>query len=137
MNKSVSIVILILLMVGCGKSGVAPKSSAERDEEVRLLGIKLVSQVVELSTTLPEDDVCQLRFATDEEIEILKQIRKLPVEERLSVLSSTIEQMSAGELDHLPIEYVSHAVVGADTNCLLYTSPSPRDATLSRMPSSA
>ena len=24
-----------------------------------------------------------------------------------------------------------------DTNCLLYTSPSPRDATLSRMPSSA
>lgn len=115
MNKSVAIVILILLMIGCGKSGVAPKSSAERDEEVRLLGIKLVSQVVELSTTLPEDDVCQLRFATDEEIEILKQIRKLPVEERLSVLSSTIEQMSAGELDHLPIEYVSHAVVGADT----------------------
>ena len=26
---------------------------------------------------------------------------------------------------------------GADINCLLYTSPSPRDATLSRMPSSA
>ena len=25
----------------------------------------------------------------------------------------------------------------AGTNCLLYTSPSPRDATLSRMPSSA
>ena len=26
---------------------------------------------------------------------------------------------------------------GADCTCLLYTSPSPRDATLSRMPSSA
>ena len=26
---------------------------------------------------------------------------------------------------------------GKDSNCLLYTSPSPRDATLSRMPSSA
>ena len=26
---------------------------------------------------------------------------------------------------------------GNDWNCLLYTSPSPRDATLSRMPSSA
>ena len=26
---------------------------------------------------------------------------------------------------------------GEDTDCLLYTSPSPRDATLSRMPSSA
>ena len=29
------------------------------------------------------------------------------------------------------------AVAGGDKNCLLYTSPSPRDATLSRMPSSA
>ena len=30
--------------------------------------------------------------------------------------------------------FTKNAVVG---NCLLYTSPSPRDATLSRMPSSA
>ena len=29
------------------------------------------------------------------------------------------------------------AAITADTGCLLYTSPSPRDATLSRMPSSA
>ena len=28
-------------------------------------------------------------------------------------------------------------VLAANGNCLLYTSPSPRDATLSRMPSSA
>ena len=28
-------------------------------------------------------------------------------------------------------------VVELDSHCLLYTSPSPRDATLSRMPSSA
>ena len=28
-------------------------------------------------------------------------------------------------------------LVGLSMNCLLYTSPSPRDATLSRMPSSA
>ena len=28
-------------------------------------------------------------------------------------------------------------IFNPDTNCLLYTSPSPRDATLSRMPSSA
>ena len=32
-------------------------------------------------------------------------------------------------LNHLPIELIM--------DCLLYTSPSPRDATLSRMPSSA
>ena len=29
------------------------------------------------------------------------------------------------------------AILGDYNNCLLYTSPSPRDATLSRMPSSA
>ena len=28
-------------------------------------------------------------------------------------------------------------ILGMDITCLLYTSPSPRDATLSRMPSSA
>ena len=31
----------------------------------------------------------------------------------------------------------SDGSVSSDTSCLLYTSPSPRDATLSRMPSSA
>ena len=34
----------------------------------------------------------------------------------------------------LPLKKASTALVGS---CLLYTSPSPRDATLSRMPSSA
>ena len=32
---------------------------------------------------------------------------------------------------------IIHGSDGEDTACLLYTSPSPRDATLSRMPSSA
>ena len=32
---------------------------------------------------------------------------------------------------------VIHAIVEAYPNCLLYTSPSPRDGLLSRMPSSA
>ena len=35
------------------------------------------------------------------------------------------------------IEYFVKKVAGKKKNCLLYTSPSPRDATLSRMPSSA
>ena len=34
-------------------------------------------------------------------------------------------------------EVLSHAMYPQVTGCLLYTSPSPRDATLSRMPSSA
>ena len=38
--------------------------------------------------------------------------------------------------NHLPTDSASHVFRDAWT-CLLYTSPSPRDATLSRMPSSA
>ena len=34
-------------------------------------------------------------------------------------------------------QLVSSGDVTIEINCLLYTSPSPRDATLSRMPSSA
>ena len=41
-------------------------------------------------------------------------------------------------LKNLGINNKLKAIVTAGpTNCLLYTSPSPRDATLSRMPSSA
>ena len=35
------------------------------------------------------------------------------------------------------VAYLGTDYLGRDTLCLLYTSPSPRDATLSRMPSSA
>ena len=34
-------------------------------------------------------------------------------------------------------DHHAHAFIAAHRICLLYTSPSPRDATLSRMPSSA
>ena len=39
--------------------------------------------------------------------------------------------------DNLPPQSVRCVVVGQDPYCLLYTSPSPRDGLLSRMPSSA
>ena len=38
---------------------------------------------------------------------------------------------------HIVALYYEHPPQSKDTVCLLYTSPSPRDATLSRMPSSA
>ena len=46
--------------------------------------------------------------------------------------------MNRGELvsDELVLNIVRHNLV-KDNNCLLYTSPSPRDTILSRMPSSA
>ena len=52
--------------------------------------------------------------------------------------ASTNAISAGGETDGIfqnPIAAAGNITVG--TNCLLYTSPSPRDATLSRMPSSA
>ena len=56
----------------------------------------------------------------------------------------TADSMHVGHL--IPLMGLAHmqrrghriiALMGGGTACLLYTSPSPRDATLSRMPSSA
>ena len=58
------------------------------------------------------------------------------------LLSSTVNVGVSGHADHGSWSYkttlheIGHAV-GLAHPCLLYTSPSPRDATLSRMPSSA
>ena len=41
------------------------------------------------------------------------------------------------EVDVILTGYNDNAKIPVRKNCLLYTSPSPRDATLSRMPSSA
>ena len=47
--------------------------------------------------------------------------------------------LTLGLLRYLSIigKSITSAKAGPDYICLLYTSPSPRDATLSRMPSSA
>ena len=58
---------------------------------------------------------------------------------RNQVISSLSEQLKAKKeliiIDHLKNKYGKTETQGYA--CLLYTSPSPRDATLSRMPSSA
>ena len=48
------------------------------------------------------------------------------------------DPLMEGEREELtaPVE-TTHDMYTEDTNCLLYTSPSPRDRTRSRMPSSA
>ena len=49
--------------------------------------------------------------------------------------SLTLDERFDGNV--MKIVQYNHAHHGANNDCLLYTSPSPRDATLSRMPSSA
>ena len=71
---------------------------------------------------------------------MLAQVSSLPYTTTMSLFSIQNFSVSVEEntvvhefnLDVKPGEV--HAIMGP---CLLYTSPSPRDATLSRMPSSA
>ena len=55
---------------------------------------------------------------------------------KLSELIEIAEQIGIKELAGLKKQEIIDKIVG-NASCLLYTSPSPRDATLSRMPSSA
>ena len=55
-------------------------------------------------------------------------------------MEAEFERLEAEGLYHPEQEHASCGVglvVAIDGNCLLYTSPSPRDGLLSRMPSSA
>eukprot|EP01016_Furgasonia_blochmanni_P041754 TRINITY_DN5469_c0_g1_i1.p1 TRINITY_DN5469_c0_g1~~TRINITY_DN5469_c0_g1_i1.p1 ORF type:complete len:158 (+),score=49.84 TRINITY_DN5469_c0_g1_i1:60-533(+) len=86
-----------------------------------------------VKTVLREDvkriDAEDLRAGLGRIVEMLKReigqyVRE--VEERLRVLKRDLEALQDGE-----------APTRAAKDCLLYTSPSPRDGLLSRMPSSA
>ena len=57
------------------------------------------------------------------------------VDDVLKLANGSEVQISKCPNDHGKIK--SPLCCGQDMTCLLYTSPSPRDATLSRMPSSA
>ena len=66
----------------------------------------------------------------------LKKFCSLPPS--LLELTERLEQLRALENDMIIYAAeIDHAPAGIDTPCLLYTSPSPRDRTRSRMPSSA
>ena len=68
----------------------------------------------------------------DQQIEDLRRTLE-PLNEALEVL---VEPDHAWAASYLPDVLIYQKAV-ASALCLLYTSPSPRDATLSRMPSSA
>ena len=61
-------------------------------------------------------------------------------ERQLTTLTATYYQARACETaifpKHQALEYLTLGLTG-EAGCLLYTSPSPRDGLLSRMPSSA
>ena len=69
---------------------------------------------------------------------VLDNVRGRTVPEARTVLAFT-PRAAAREIDRVLASAVANAesAHGLDGDCLLYTSPSPRDRTRSRMPSSA
>ena len=86
------------------------------------------------------------KFNTNDELYSQKKIIEMS-EGFDGILSSLTEKLDAETINQLPdtIKIISNFAVGfgnidleaAKNSCLLYTSPSPRDGLLSRMPSSA
>ena len=93
---------------------------------------KQQKQAILKMLALNEDDETSAEAPIDWKVLILDE----PCRELLAPLVSVNELRARGVTLHAPIESPRDAL-GACSVCLLYTSPSPRDATLSRMPSSA
>ena len=70
------------------------------------------------------------REENEEVFEASDNLREVPISARAAETDSARAKVVAGELEHELEELQSG-------DCLLYTSPSPRDLSTSRMPSSA
>ena len=98
-------------------------------------GIPIVDDNSKLTGILTNRD---LRFETNTK----KSVQQLLTSENLITApqGTTLEEaqdiLQKHKIEKLPVVDDNYKLIGLIT-CLLYTSPSPRDATLSRMPSSA
>ena len=69
----------------------------------------------------------------------LSELGKSQAESLVTFVNSTIDENSINNIDFIssPLNRCKETASLALENCLLYTSPSPRDPKTSRMPSSA
>ena len=81
------------------------------------------------------------QFTGEDDLNITNQPVVIPVgksEACFQLVAVDDETAESNETFTLVVEATNpNDMVDGNTTCLLYTSPSPRDATLSRMPSSA
>ena len=80
------------------------------------------------------DNLGDQAFLSEEE---LASLNELLTEEGVDPLRARSVLAADSEEERIELTQQSQENIHYDNSCLLYTSPSPRDATLSRMPSSA
>ena len=74
---------------------------------------------------------------SDERHQAIKRQREQLIQDLEAVYMAAFDRLGdlEGEVGEVKAAQLTQMIL--NSNCLLYTSPSPRDATLSRMPSSA
>ena len=113
----------LLLAVALGTVVLAPGATATAQ-----------STIVVFEEAEGPDDTCDLRLNDGGPYEVSISGARAVIYENGSVVP--IPQ--GARVNYLQVDRTfGSTAVGINESCLLYTSPSPRDATLSRMPSSA
>ena len=108
------------------RGDAAVRELSEKFDDWSPPSFRLTAEEIEAAIDqVPEQDVEDIRFAQE-------QVRNFAEKQK--------ECLNDLEIETLPGVVLGHRNIPVDSigcYCLLYTSPSPRDATLSRMPSSA
>ena len=114
-----------------GPQGTALRSYAEN---VRVNGEVATAQWLNVGDQikLPCDTTLEVRSATKCDVACTSALTTFEFEPSVDAVNE-VDSTDAVSVQSAP----AVEIVPVDETCLLYTSPSPRDATLSRMPSSA
>ena len=127
------------VMIGCIKLGVVAMPGTNlltaRDIEFRINHAKATTVIVSEEHVEKINEI-KARCPSLKHFFVVGQKREtwVSVEDELPKASNSLTQSDAGtsRSDEMMLAYFT-----SGTTCLLYTSPSPRDGLLSRMPSSA
>ena len=156
-NKIFSALLLALLFIGCEKTVIAyPGNTQDTDPKAPEGAIKWLIDNSENKGQLPENSASNLSIgilnATDPnpDDEVSYSLDKQTIDGQDVNFFKIVVEDSTGianlktNTNDINFEAIGGSkevelIIKAtdDSPCLLYTSPSPRDATLSRMPSSA
>ena len=109
----------------------------KQNEEINLLSLSVVRRDGSITPFKSDKIANAIRkaFLAQTDLRDSKQIDKIVSDLTETVRAALTRRIANGDMIH--IEDIQDQVELALMSCLLYTSPSPRDRTRSRMPSSA
>ena len=151
-----TLLFLVLFWIGTGT--ILSQSTTKRQQELEAQRVRLKNEIKQINELLfsskktrknvvTEVEDLQVKLSVREELikvtnaQVNLLTRKINLNERnISYQRKELEVLKADYAKMIQNSYASKSLQNRLMflfSCLLYTSPSPRDATLSRMPSSA